>query len=138
MSRLDWAVLLLAAAVVVGTYRGLSRGISLEDLRSELRPPGYLLVTYAVARHATRERGKAAKAFTLLVILSVLVAIKTAAVYALVPLAPAGEPERILLATRVLNSDGFKRILPQGADLALARLSSCSAGLLRSARAHRG
>lgn len=117
LSRLDLTMLLVATAMAIGAFRGLSHGVTLEDLRSELRPPGYLLLTYAVARHSLGERSEAAKAFTVLLVLSLLVAVKSAAVYGYAPLAPGGEPERILWATRVMNSGGFKRVVAQGAEI---------------------
>ncbi|MFB3907601.1 MAG: O-antigen ligase family protein [Candidatus Eisenbacteria bacterium] len=128
-TRLDIAFAAFAALVLFGAYRGIARGADFPLLRSELRPPLYLLVTYALARGAmgTRTDGGAASArgwrlthrvvFAALIAVSVATAVKVLFVYASVPLGiPGGEEQRIL-ATRVMNSSGAKRVIAHGGEI---------------------
>jgi hypothetical protein len=127
-STLDRAVLLFGTMVVIGVFVGLSRGTSLEELRSELRPPSYLMLGYAIARDSIRDRRMVRTIFIVLTAVTVLSAIKTLVIYSLVPLGPAGGEERLVLATRVMNSDGIKRVIAHGAEtypLCLSSAASC-------------
>ncbi len=117
LSRLDVAVILFALAVVAGIHRGLSLGIPLEEMRTELRPPAYLILIYAIARTSIRSPRIAGRVLAILLFVGLAAAIKGLCVYALVPSVAPGAPERLIAATRVMNSDGFKRVLVQGGEI---------------------
>lgn len=115
-SRLDLIFVLFGAAIVFGVYRGLSNGITLDAIRPELRPPAYLIFVYAISRYSVRELRQARWVFRVLLFATLLSALKALIVFAIVPLGAAGAEEQVIWATRVMNSDGFKRVIPHGAE----------------------
>ncbi len=115
-SRLDLAVIGFALAIALAAYIGLLRGADSSLVRSELRPPGYLVVVYAVVRSSVRDRRGVKIVFAVLLIATLLASLKALAIYLFVPAGAAGEPERVVLATRILNT-GSKRVIIQGGEI---------------------
>jgi len=125
LRRLDIALALFAVAVAVGVYKGLSAGYAFEELRSELRPPAYLILVYAISRTSIREPATFRRVLTVLIIGALVSALKVLFVYAAAPLPLAGAPEQTVWATRVMNSGGTKRVIAQGAEIFPLLMTLC-------------
>jgi O-antigen ligase len=114
---LDWTIFGYATLVGVGAYVGIVRGVDLGLLRAELRPPAYLVLVYVIARISVDRLQKARLLYGVVFAATLLASFKVLAVYLLVPAGLAGERERLVLATRILNSDGGKRVLLHGGEV---------------------
>lgn len=116
-TSLDWALLAYAALIGVGAYVGILRGVDLGLLRAELRPPAYLVLVYVIARTSVDELTKVRRLYMVVFVATVVAALKVLAIYLFVPAGVAGEQERLVLATRILNSGGGKRVLLHGGEV---------------------
>lgn len=116
-SRLDWAIFAFATLIGVGAYIGVVRGVDLGLLRAELRPPAYLVLVYAIVRASIDRLKRARWIYGVVFAATLLASLKVLAVYLFVPVGLAGESERLFLATRILNSDGGKRVILHGGEV---------------------
>jgi O-antigen ligase len=132
--RLDIALALFAVTVTIGAVKGLGTGTAFEELRSELRPPAYLILVYAIARTSIREAAALRRFLLVLAVGVILSVLKVLVVYSGVPLPAAGSPERLVWATRVMNSGGMKRVIAQGAEIFPLLMTLCLLPLLPGLR----
>lgn len=117
-SAIDLAILAVLASFAVAAGIGLARGCDPGLLRAELRPPGYLAGAYVLARATLTSERQARALLVVLAVLAGIAAVKALAVFSIAPLgSPGGAPERIVFATRVMNSDGFKRVIVHGGEM---------------------
>ena len=116
-SRVGLMVGLLVLVVAVSATIGLLHGNDPQLVRNEARPFLYLLVMYLLTSFSLGSLDRLHGLTKIWIVVSLIVAIRTLLVSALTPMPVPGTEEAVVYATRVLNSGGFKRVLPEGSEL---------------------